>query len=216
MRPAAVLFDNDGLTLDTEPIWTRAEEVLFARYGVEFTMDHKRYILGSAPAVAAVKLEEILGHPGAELIDELYGLTLAAFADGVEAMPGALELIGALGDAGIPIGLVSNSRRAFVDAAMAASGLDGTFAVTVVGEEVAAPKPAPDTYLAAAAALGVDPAGCVVLEDSPTGVQAGRAAGMRTVGVPSVDGVELEADVVAASLADPAVWGAAGLERPVR
>ncbi len=216
MRPAAVLFDNDGLTLDTEPIWTRAEEVLFARYGVEFTMNHKRYILGSAPAVAAVTLEEILGHPGAELIDELYGLTLAAFADGVEAMPGALELIGALGDAGIPIGLVSNSRRAFVDAAMAASGLDGTFAVTVVGEEVAAPKPAPDTYLAAAAALGVDPAGCVVLEDSPTGVQAGRAAGMRTVGVPSVDGVELEADVVAASLADPAVWGAAGLERPVR
>lgn len=216
MRPAAVLFDNDGLTLDTEPIWTRAEEVLFARYGVEFTMDHKRYILGSAPAVAAVKLEEILGHPGQALTEELYALTIAAFAGGVEPMPGALELIAALREAGIPIGLVSNSTRAFVDAALAQAGLTGTFAVTVVGEEVAAPKPAPDTYLAAAAALGVDPLGCVVLEDSPTGVEAGRAAGMRTIGVPSLDGVELRADLVAASLADPAVWSAAGVERPVR
>lgn len=216
MRPAAVLFDNDGLTLDTEPIWTRAEEVLFARYGVEFTMDHKRYILGSAPAVAAVKLEEILGHPGQALTEELYELTIAAFADGVEPMPGALELIAALREAAIPVGLVSNSTRAFVDAALARAGLADTFAVTVVGEEVAAPKPAPDTYLAAAAALGVDPAGCIVLEDSPTGVAAGRAAGMRTIGVPSLDGVELQADIVVASLTDPAVWGAAGLERPVR
>jgi HAD superfamily hydrolase (TIGR01509 family) len=216
MRPAAVLFDNDGLTLDTEPIWTRAEEVLFARYGVAFTMDHKRYLLGSAPAVAAVKLEEILGHPGPALTEELYALTIAAFSGGVEPMPGALELIAALREAGIPIGLVSNSTRAFVDAALAAAELDGAFAVTVVGEEVAEPKPAPDTYLAAAAALGVDPAGCVVLEDSPTGVHAGRAAGMYTIGVPSVAGIELDADLVAPSLADPAVWSAAGLERPVR
>lgn len=216
MRPAAVLFDNDGLTLDTEPIWTGAEEVLFARYGLEFTMDHKRYILGSSPAVAAVKLEEILGQPGPALTAELYGLTISAFADGLEPMPGALELIAALRDAGIPIGLVSNSTRAFVDAALAAAGLAEAFAVTVAGEEVAESKPAPDAYLAAAAALGADPAGCVVLEDSPTGVQAGRAAGMRTVGVPSVGGIELGADLVAASLADPAVWRAVGLERPVR
>lgn len=216
MRPAAVLFDNDGLTLDTEPIWTRAEEVLFARYGSEFTMDHKRYILGSSPAVAAVKLEEILGHPGPALTAELYELTIAAFADGVAPMPGALELIAALRDAGTPIGLVSNSTRAFVDAALAAAGLADAFAVTVVGEEVAESKPAPDAYLAAAAALGVDPAGCVVLEDSPTGVQAGRAAGMRTIGIPSVDGIDLDADLVAPSLTDRAVWSAVGLERPVR
>ena len=211
MRPAAVLFDNDGLTLDTEPIWTRAEEVLFARYGVEFTMDHKRYILGSAPAVAAVKLEEILGHDGTRLTEELYDLTIEAFDGGVEPMPGALELIAALRAEGVPVGLVSNSTRRFVDTALGAAGLRETFAVTVVGEEVAAPKPAPDTYLAAAAALGADPAGCVVLEDSPTGIEAGRAAGMRTVGVPSVDGIALDADVVAPSLSDPAVWRAVGL-----
>jgi HAD superfamily hydrolase (TIGR01509 family) len=131
-------------------------------------------------------------------------------------MPGAVELIEALKEAGVPVGLVSNSTRRFVDAALEAAGLTTTFDVTVVGDEVAAAKPAPDAYLAGAAALGADPARCVALEDSPTGLEAARAAGMRTIGVPSVEGMVLEADVVAASLADPAVWSAAGLERPVR
>ncbi|MGZ4270529.1 MAG: HAD family hydrolase [Solirubrobacteraceae bacterium] len=211
MRPAAVLFDNDGLTLDTEPIWTRAEEALFARYGTPFTMDHKRYLLGSAPAVAARKLEELLGHPGDTLAEELYALTIAGFAHGVTPMPGALELVGALRSEGIPVGLVSNSRREFVDAALEAAGLMGLFATTVVGDEVEAPKPAPDAYLAAAAALDADPARCVALEDSPTGLAAARAAGMTTIGVPSVDGVALEADVVAASLAEAEVWAAVGI-----
>lgn len=214
MEPAAVLFDSDGLTLDTEPIWTRAEEVLFARYDRAFTMDHKRYLLGSAPAVAARKLEELLGRPGEALGKELQALTIARFADGVDPMPGALDLIGALRAADIPVGLVSNSTRVFVDAALEAAGLTGTFATTVVGEEVAEPKPAPDAYLAAAAALGADPARCVALEDSPTGVQAARAAGMTTIGVASVPGIVLEADVVAASLAAPEVWAAVGIPFP--
>ena len=82
----------------------------------------------------------------------------------------------------------------------------------VTGEEVARPKPAPDAYVAAAVALGAAPAECAVLEDSPTGLAAGRAAGALTIGVPSFPGVTLEADVVAASLEDPAVWLALGLE----
>ena len=216
MRPAAVLFDNDGLTLDTEPIWTRAEEVLFARYGSEFTMDHKRYLLGSSPAVSARKLEELLGHPGVTLATELQDLTIASFADGVEAMPGALELIAALKDAAVPVGLVSNSTRPFVDAALAAAGMTATFDFTVVGDEVAAAKPAPDAYLAGAAGLGAPPGECVALEDSPTGLEAARAAGMTTIGIPSVAGMVLDADLVAPSLSDPAVWRAVGLERAVR
>ena len=215
MEPAAVLFDNDGLTLDTEPIWTRAEEALFARYGSAFTLDHKRYLLGSSPAVAAAKLEELLGRPGAALGAELQELTIASFAGGVAPMPGALELIGALKQAGVPVGLVSNSTRRFVDAALAAAGLSATFDVTVVGDEVAAAKPAPDAYLAAAAALGADPARCVALEDTPTGLEAARAAGTTTIGIPSVEGMVLAADVVAASLSDPAVWAAVGLEARV-
>jgi len=212
MSLAAVLFDNDGLTLDTEPAWTRAETALFARYGETFTAAHKRDLLGTAPVDAAAKLERMLGRPGDELNDELYALVLEEVHAGVEPMPGAVALLEALGAAGVPVGLVSNSRRGFVERGLRAAGLHGAFAVIVVADEVARPKPAPDAYLAAAVALGVAPSECAVLEDSPTGLAAGRAAGALTIGVPSLPGLTLEADVVAASLEDAAVWLALGLE----
>ena len=212
MSLAAVLFDNDGLTLDTEPAWTRAEVKLFERHGSTFTPDHKRELLGTAPVDAAVKLELMLGRPGDELNAELYALVLEEVAAGIEPMPGAVALLGALRAAGIPVGLVSNSRRGFVERGLRAAGLHGAFGVIVVADEVARPKPAPDAYLAAAAALGVAPSECAVLEDSPTGLAAGRAAGALTIGVPSLPGLTLEADVVAASLEDAAVWLALGLE----
>jgi HAD superfamily hydrolase (TIGR01509 family) len=212
MSLAAVLFDNDGLTLDTEPAWTRAEVVLFERHGSTFTPEHKRELLGSAPIDAAVKLERMLGRPGDELNVELYELVLEEVAAGVEPMPGVVELLAALRAAGIPVGLVSNSRRGFVERGLRAAGLDDAFGVIVTAEEVARPKPAPDAYVAAAVALGAAPGECAVLEDSPTGLAAGRAAGALTIGVPSLPGVTLEADVVAASLEDPAVWLALGLE----
>jgi HAD superfamily hydrolase (TIGR01509 family) len=212
MHLAAVLFDNDGLTLDTEPAWTRAEKALFARYGETFTMAHKRELLGTAPVDAAAKLERMLGRPGDEMNLELYELVLEEVAAGVEPMPGAVALLAALRAAGVPIGLVSNSRRGFVERGLRAAGLDGAFAVIVTAEEVARPKPAPDAYVAAAVALGAAPSECAVLEDSPTGLAAGRAAGALTIGVPSLPGVTLEADVIAASLEDPAVWLALGLE----
>ena len=211
MTPAAVLFDNDGLTLDTEGAWTRAESALFARYGQTFTLEHKRSLLGTSPVESAAKLEAMLGRPGPQLSAELYELALEEVGLGVDPMPGALALLDALADAGLPVALVSNSRRGFVERGLRASGLDGAFAVIVSSDDVSRPKPAPDAYLAAAAALGADPVECAVLEDSPTGVAAARAAGALTIGVPSLSGVVLEADVVGASLEDPAVWRALGL-----
>jgi len=215
MPPAAALFDNDGLTLDTESAWTRAEAALFARYGQTFTMDHKRELLGTAPAVSAAKLERMLGQPGPALSDELYELAVEEVAKTAEPMPGAVALLAALAQAGVPVGLVSNARRHFVEPALRAAGLHDAFAVVVTVDDVARPKPAPDAYLAAAAALGAEPAACAVLEDSPTGLAAGRAAGALTIGIPSLPGVVLEADVIAASLEDPAVWRALGLEARV-
>lgn len=212
MPPAAALFDNDGLTLDTEPAWTRAETVLFARYGETFTMEHKRELLGTAPVESAVKLERMLGRSGDGLSAELYELVLEEVAFGIEPMPGAVALLRALRGAGVPLGMVSNSRRGFVELGLDAAGLTGAFDVIVTAEEVARPKPAPDAYLAAAAALHAEPSACVVLEDSPTGLAAARAAGAATIGIPSLAGVTLEADVVAASLEDPAVWRALGLD----
>jgi HAD superfamily hydrolase (TIGR01509 family) len=215
MPPAAALFDNDGLTLDTETAWTRAEAALFARYGQTFTMDHKRELLGTAPAVSAAKLERMLGQPGPTLSDELYALAIEEVGKTAEPMPGAVALLAALAQAGVPVGLVSNARRQFVEPALRAAGLHDAFAVVVTVDDVARPKPAPDAYLAAAVALGAEPAACAVLEDSPTGLAAGRAAGALTIGIPSLPGVVLEADVIAASLEDAVVWRALGLEARV-
>jgi HAD superfamily hydrolase (TIGR01509 family) len=127
-------------------------------------------------------------------------------------MPGAAALLSALRAAGVPLGMVSNSRRGFVELGLQKAGLDGAFDVIVTAEDVARPKPAPDAYLAAAEALGAEPAACVVLEDSPTGLTAARAAGARTIGVPSVPGVVLEADLVVPSLEDRGLWRALGIE----
>lgn len=214
--PAAVIFDNDGLTLDTEVVWTRAEESLFARRGRVFTHENKLELVGSAGHVAAAKLERMLGTPagsGAGLMEELHELLVEELAKGCEPMPGALALIDALRSNGTPIGLCSNSPRRFVDLMLAGGGLSGVFPVTVAGDEVAQQKPAPDGYLAAAAALGAAPAACIALEDSPTGAAAARAAGMHVIGVPSIPGVVLDgfADAVHASLEAPGLWHALGV-----
>jgi HAD superfamily hydrolase (TIGR01509 family) len=212
MPPAAVLFDNDGLTLDTEGAWTRAETALFARYGQAFTMEHKRELLGTSPAESGAKMERMLGQPADRLGEELYELVLVEVADGIEPMPGAEPLLRELRRAGVALALVSNSRRRFVEGAITSAGLADMFDAIVTAEDVPRPKPAPDAYLAAASELGVEPAACVILEDSPTGLAAARATGALTIGIPSLPDLTLEADVVAASLEDGAVWRALGLE----
>jgi len=217
--PAAVIFDNDGLTLDTELTWTRAEETLYARYGVEFTLDHKREMLGTSGAKSAMAMERHLDQEGRghELHAELRALVHAELdGAGVDAMPGARELIAALRERGVPIGLATNSGREFATRALRAAGVLERFSAVVSAEDVERPKPAPDVYLAAARELGADPASCVALENSQTGVGAAKAAGMTVVGVPSFPGIDLdEADLVVPSLRDPRVWDLLGLERPV-
>jgi beta-phosphoglucomutase-like phosphatase (HAD superfamily) len=114
--PEAVVFDNDGLLLDTESVWTRAEQDLFERRGLEFTPAHKMELVGTSAEVAGKVLERRLGEPGraAELIEELNELVVAEHEHGVEAMVGARELLHALRERATPIGLVSNSPMAFV------------------------------------------------------------------------------------------------------
>lgn len=210
-RPAAVVFDNDGLLLDTEAAWTRAEETLFGRRGRVFTLEHKRDIIGSARDEAAAKLERMLQAPGEgqALMDELHELVMEEAREPVQPRPGALALIAHLQDAGIPIAVASNSPRVFLDRVLGGAGLDGAsspFVATIAGDEVAYPKPAPDIYLAACAALGADPAQCVAFEDSPPGVSAARAAGLHVTGVPYFpDALLSEADAVVPALDHPSV-----------
>ncbi len=207
--PAAVVFDNDGLLLDTESVWTRAERDLFDRRGIEFTAEHKRELVGTSAEIAGAILERRLGEPrrGAELIEELNELVVAELEHGVEAMVGARELLHELKQRGTPIGLVSNSPLVFVERSLELVGFVDRFDVVLSAHEVAAPKPAPDPYLEACRRLGVEPGPAVVaLEDSPTGVAAARAAGLTVVGIPSLEGVDLaEAHEIAESLLDSVV-----------
>ncbi|HET7446115.1 MAG TPA: HAD family phosphatase [Solirubrobacterales bacterium] len=207
--PAAVVFDNDGLLLDTESVWTRAEQDLFARREVEFTAADKRELVGTSAAIAGALLERRLGEPGRaeELIEELNELVVAELEHGVEAMLGARELLTRLRERGTPIGLVSNSPLVFVLRSLEIAGFEGQFDIVLSAHEVAAPKPAPDPYLEACRRLGVEAGPDVVaLEDSPTGVAAARAAGLTVIGIPSVEGVALEeAHHLAESLLDTVV-----------
>jgi HAD superfamily hydrolase (TIGR01509 family) len=213
--PDAVVFDNDGLLLDTESVWTRAERDLFERRGADFTPADKRVLVGTSAEVAGGILEERLREPGraTALIEELNALVVAELEHGVETMIGARELLRSLRERGTPVGLVSNSPMPFVRRSLELSGFHDHFDVVLSAHEVAAPKPAPDPYLEACRRLGVPPGpGVVALEDSPTGVAAARAAGLTVIGVPSIEGVALEeAHHLADSLLDRVVARRLGL-----
>ncbi|HEY5390053.1 MAG TPA: HAD family phosphatase [Solirubrobacteraceae bacterium] len=203
----AVVFDNDGLLLDTEGAWTRAEEALFTAHGHEFTPFHKRELLGSSPQAAAVKLEALLHAPGQgiELMHELGALAYEQMKVDVEPRPGAVALIEWLGENGIPFAVASNSTLRMVERGLDTAGVDAAlFTAILTADAVTEPKPAPEIYLTACKALGSEPARTLVLEDSPTGIAAGVAAGCYTVAVPSTDGVDLSAAAqIVASLAAP-------------
>lgn len=209
LNPSAVVFDNDGLLLDTESVWTRAERDLFERRGLEFTLADKHELIGTSAEIAGRVLERRLEEPGraAGLLEELNALVVAELEHGVEAMVGARELLHRLKAGGTPIGLVSNSPLVFVRRSLEIVGFHDHFDVVLSAHEVAAPKPAPDPYLEACRRLGVEAGPDVVaLEDSPTGVAAARAAGLTVIGVPSLEGIALEeAHHIAESLLDDVI-----------
>ncbi len=213
--PEAVLFDNDGLVLDTEAVWSRGEQELFAARGREFTIEHKRSLVGSPAHIAGQKLARFLDEPGreVELIAELDELVLRELEGGVDAMVGSLELIEVLRDHRVPVALVSNSPRLFIERShqVAASGMP--FDAVISAHEVPEPKPAPDPYLEGCRQLGVAPSRQVIaIEDSPSGVEAGVAAGLFVIGVPSVPGIELSgADLVVPSLEHASVLEIMGI-----
>ena len=183
--PEAVLFDMDGLLIDSEPTWFQAEVDLLASFGFELGEEHYPQVLGKPIEVSTAYLMELCGHPCSlrEFEDGIELAMMERLRDGVPMMPGAKELLVELEAAGVPIELVSASSRRIVDACLPAIGADH-FRFTVSGSDVDHGKPHPDPYLKAAALLGVDPAHCVVLEDSPTGSAAGHAAGCQVIAVP--------------------------------
>ena len=211
--PAAVVFDCDGLLLETESCWTLAEEELFARYGKGFGDAEKRALIGTSVLDGSRILERLLEQPGRalELGQELLALAERRLLEEATAFPGAEELVLELRER-VPIAVASNTPGRLVRGALACAGLDHCFELVVTADQVPEPKPSPDVYLRACELLGADPARSIGLEDSPTGLAAVRAAGMYAIGIPSFPGIALDgADLVGDSLTDPRVRTALGL-----
>jgi HAD superfamily hydrolase (TIGR01509 family) len=212
--PRAVVFDNDGLLLDSEVLWTRAEEKLFEARGLEFTPAHKLQLVGTSEQVAGPLLAGMLDEPGraVEIMVELHKLVMIEAQGGGEPMAGARELVEALVARGTPMALVSNSPKEFVEKVLGPTGLTNAFRFLLTPRHGYAPKPSPMLYVEACRRLDAAPADSVALEDSVPGVEAANAAGMTVIGVPSVPGVVLDAaDLVAPSLTAPEVWVTLGL-----
>lgn len=185
--PAAVLWDMDGTLVDTEPYWIRAETDLVADHGGTWTRDDALALVGLDLLDAAAHLQRVGGVDMAatDIVTSMMERVIEQMADDPPWRPGALDLLAALVDEGVPCALVTMSWRRLAGAVVDLLP-PGTFAAVVAGDDVERGKPHPDPYLAAAARLDVDPGGCIAIEDSPTGARSARAAGCVVLGVPHV------------------------------
>jgi HAD superfamily hydrolase (TIGR01509 family) len=183
----AVLFDMDGLLVDTEPLWFETEAEVMARLGASWTRaDQERLLGGSMEHTVGYLLSKATRPaPPAKVARWMMdGMLRRAAAGRVIIRPGARDLLAEVAAAGLPHALVTGSQREFADAVVASAGL--AFTVTVTGDDVTRPKPDPEPYLLAAKLLDAAPERCVALEDSPSGVTSATAAGCLVVAVPSL------------------------------
>ncbi len=181
----AVLFDMDGVIIDSEPLWSEAEKQLLARRKLSYSAELKEVLMGRGSREAAGIFIEYynLTESVDDILTERNQLIAELFRDCLQPIPQALDLIGSLRKSGIKTALASSSPKYLIDLAMDKFGIAGLFDLILSGDEVGRGKPAPDIYLRAAKELGVTPENCVVVEDAPSGVAAARAAGMRCLAV---------------------------------
>ncbi|HEX7105698.1 MAG TPA: HAD family phosphatase [Acidothermaceae bacterium] len=199
--PAAVLFDMDGLLIDTEPLWFEVETQILADVGATWEASDHATLVGSSAAVASAFISERSGGRATpqQVADEMLSRMAKRLRETPQLQPGALRLIKELDDAGVPRALVSSSARVLIDAAL--DGVALSFDVIVAGDAVNHNKPHPEPYLKAAELVGADPRDCVALEDSPTGAASATAAGCVVIAVPSVTSIDpAERRVVVPSL----------------
>jgi HAD superfamily hydrolase (TIGR01509 family) len=183
----AVLFDMDGLLVDSEPVWSVAEAEMMAWLGGPWSLEIKALCVGRRVDESCRILVGVAGSsvPPEQAEEWLAGRMCELLRENLPLLPGAVELVDACRAEGVRTALVSSSYRALVDVALESIGAE-RFDVTVAGDEVVDAKPAPEPYERAAAALGVHPADCVVVEDSAAGAQSGEAAGCPVLLVPNV------------------------------
>jgi HAD superfamily hydrolase (TIGR01509 family) len=184
--PAAVIFDLDGVLLDSEQRWNEVKQALVVESGGTWRDEAPVAMMGMSSPEWVAYLRESLAVPlGAEEINrEIVRRMDESYARRLPLLPGAVDAVRTLAERW-PLALASSSNREIIDRFLELSGLGGAFDVTVSSEEVPRGKPAPDVYLAATRALGVDPPSAVAVEDSSNGLRAAAAAGIPVIAVPN-------------------------------
>jgi HAD superfamily hydrolase (TIGR01509 family) len=213
----AVVFDLDGVVVDSEQVWDDVREQLAQERGGRWHDRAQADMMGMSSPEWSAYMHDVIGLPEspAEINDEVVRRMIERYGESLPLLDGAIAAIHGLA-ARFTLGVASSSNRSIIELVLERAGVAGLFAAVVSSEEVARGKPAPDVYLEAARRLGVEPERCAAIEDSSNGLRAAHAAGMRVVAVPNVhyppaeDALAL-ADAVAASpgeltpaLVDPA------------
>jgi HAD superfamily hydrolase (TIGR01509 family) len=198
-----VLFDMDGTLVDSEKVWDVALHELAVRAGGTLSLAARQAMVGSSMGRSMKIIRDDLGQPDRPEAPDVQWLTdrvCQLFAQGLVWRPGALELLHAVREAGLPTALVTSTGRRLVEVALDTLGREN-FDVVVCGDEVTMPKPDPEPYRRAAELLGVPIGQCVAIEDSPTGMTSALASGAAVLAVPAdlelpeTDGVHLRASL---------------------
>jgi HAD superfamily hydrolase (TIGR01509 family) len=202
----AVVFDLDGVIVDSEQVWDDVRETYTREHGGTYTDRATRDMMGMSSLEWSRYMAEELGVPGTpdEINAAVVERMLERYGSAPPLIPGAVEAVRRVA-AQWPLAIASSSNPELIEVVVRVSGLADVFETAVSSQEVPRGKPAPDVYLEAARRLGVDAARCAAVEDSHNGIRSARAAGMRVVAVPNPhfppdDEALAEADVVLRSI----------------
>jgi HAD superfamily hydrolase (TIGR01509 family) len=181
----AVVFDVDGVLIDSEPVWERVRREFVADHGGRWPEDAQDRMMGMSTAEWSAYISEDFGLrlPAPRVAELVIAAMAAEYQAHLPLLPGAVDAVRAL-SARWPLAVASSAPKSLIDAVLDVSGLRPAFAAAVSSEEVPRGKPAPDVYLEAAARLGVPPAACAAVEDSTNGLLSAAAAGLAVIAVP--------------------------------
>jgi beta-phosphoglucomutase-like phosphatase (HAD superfamily) len=181
----AVVFDLDGVIIDSEGVWEEVRRAYVAEFGKQFRPDSQDRMMGMNTGEWSRHLADEVGVPRTpqQVADDVLGRMAARYRDVLPLIPGSVDAVRRIGGR-FPLGLASSSARILIDQVLATAGLADAFQVTLSTEEVPRGKPAPDVYLAAADKLGQSPTACAAVEDSSNGLRSAGAAGFAVVAVP--------------------------------
>jgi HAD superfamily hydrolase (TIGR01509 family) len=202
----AVVFDLDGVIVDSEQVWDDVRQIYTREVGGTYTEAATRTMMGMSSPEWSRYMSESLGVPGTpeEISAAIVERMLERYGEAPPLLPGAVEAVRRLA-ARWPLAIASSSNPELIEVVLRAAGIDSLFKTAVSAEEVPRGKPAPDVYLEAARRLGVEPGRCAAVEDSHAGIRSAKAAGMLVVAVPNLhfppdDEALTQADVVLASI----------------